>query len=67
VTVNIYVLSYVVQGLLSGRRDTQIKNQVFHVQRIILDKFASRFNHIAHEFGEQIIGLSHIINLHLQQ
>ena len=39
--------------------------EVFHVQRIVFDKAAARFDLIAHQNGEDLIGLDRIINPHL--
>ena len=37
------------------------------VQRVVLDEFAARLDHIAHQLGEQIVGLVGVLDLHLQQ
>ena len=49
-----------------GNPYTKSEIQIFHAQRILLDEFAARFNHIAHQFGEQIIRFNHVIHTHLQ-
>src|SRR3954451_5908401 len=36
-------------------------------ERIILDEFAARLDHIAHQLGEDVVGLVDLLDLHLQQ
>src|SRR5579872_2241977 len=36
-------------------------------QRIVLDEFAARFDQIAHQLGEDIVGLVDLLDFHLQQ
>src|SRR5947208_3247038 len=37
------------------------------VQRIVLDEFAARFDHVAHQLREDVVGLVDFLDLHLQQ
>src|SRR6185437_3827325 len=36
-------------------------------QRIVLDEFAAGFDHVAHQLGEDVVGLVDLLDLHLQQ
>src|ERR1700760_4031079 len=36
-------------------------------ERIVLDELAARFNHVAHQLGEDVVGLVNLLDLHLQQ
>ncbi len=38
-----------------------------HVERVVLDKGTARFDNIAHEFGEYVVSLGHIVDLDLKQ
>lgn len=51
----------------SEAQDCVLEVEIFDVKRVLLDEFAAWFNHIAHQFSEQIIGFGHIRNFDLQQ
>ena len=36
-------------------------------QRIVLDEFASRLDHVAHQLSEDVVGFVDFLDLHLQQ
>src|SRR6478672_465250 len=36
-------------------------------ERIILDEFAARLDHIAHQLGEDVVGLVDLLDPHLQE
>ena len=40
--------------------------QILDVQRVLLDEFAPRFDHIAHQLGEQILGLGDVLDPDLE-
>ncbi|MPL85446.1 hypothetical protein SDC9_31414 [bioreactor metagenome] len=46
-------------------RDSEV--EVLDVQRVLLDELAARFDHVAHQLGEDVVGLGHVVDLHLQQ
>src|SRR4051794_2551463 len=41
--------------------------QIRHVQRVLLDELAPWFNHVAHQLDEDVVGVVHLADLHLQQ
>ena len=41
--------------------------EIDHPQRVLLDKLAARFHHIAHQGREQVLGLFGLGNPDLQQ
>lgn len=41
--------------------------EVFDRQRVVLNEFATWFDDVTHQFGEQIIGIGQVFDLHLQQ
>src|ERR1700687_3343013 len=34
-------------------------------ERIVLDEFAARLDHVAHQLGEDVVGLVNLLDLHL--
>lgn len=49
-----------------ARTYTALKVQILNAQRVLLDEFPARFDHIAHQLGEQVIRLDHVIHAYLQ-
>lgn len=43
------------------------KIQILHAQRVLLDELAARLDHVAHQLGEEIVRLGHILHADLQQ
>ncbi len=41
--------------------------QILNVQRVVFDKFAARFDLVAHQHSENLIGFDRVINFDLQQ
>lgn len=40
--------------------------QMLNAQRIRLNEFAARLNHISHQFGEDVVSFRQVIHLYLQ-
>ena len=41
--------------------------EVFNAQRVLLNELTARLNDVAHQLGEKVIGLGHVIDFHLQK
>lgn len=49
----------------SFKKARELEIQVLHRQRIGLNEFAPRLHDIAHQLGEDVISLGHILNAYL--
>jgi hypothetical protein len=53
-----------------GRRQSSdpkgLEVQMFDAERVLLDEFAARFHHIAHQLGKDVVGVSEIFDFYLQ-
>src|SRR5215831_20311094 len=50
-----------------GERDAASHVQVRHRQRVLLDEGAAWFDNVAHQAGEDLVGLAQVADFHLQQ
>ena len=54
--------------VLNGRHGLRPASHVdVGAERIVLDEFAARLDHVAHQLGEDVVGLVDLLDLHLQQ
>src|SRR5262245_64904755 len=53
------------KGQLHWRRGSDV--EVAHVERVLLDELPPRLHLVAHEGGEDLVGLVRVLDLHLQQ
>jgi hypothetical protein len=58
------VLTLVVQNDRRTGRDLHI--QIPHIQRVLLDEFAARFDLVAHQHTEEFVGTAHVFHANLQ-
>src|SRR6185437_16579580 len=54
-----------------GLRANEKRRRGVHVdivgERIVLDEFAARLDHVTHQLGEDVVGLVDLLDLHLQE
>src|SRR5947209_1908601 len=41
--------------------------QIRHAQRVLLNELAPGFNHVAHQLDEDVVGVVHLADFHLQE